>query len=78
MNTEDDRLYHRILIALIAERKAGGLTEEALATRIGQSVAFVLAYESGARRIDPAEFVVIARTIGVDPYQLLAEVEQGD
>jgi transcriptional regulator with XRE-family HTH domain len=51
-----------------------------LAERFGQTERFVASYESGGRLLDPAEYIAICRTIGVDPYELLqrAEKELGD
>jgi hypothetical protein len=37
---------------------------------------FVDAYETGCWRRDPAEYVAIARLIGVDPYELLQQAEE--
>jgi transcriptional regulator with XRE-family HTH domain len=57
-----------------------GLTQAQLAERFGQTEGFVASYESGGRLLDPAEYIAICRTIGVDPYELLqrAEKELGD
>jgi 2-hydroxychromene-2-carboxylate isomerase len=42
---------------------------------LGLGAEFVTSYEAGQRLLDPAEFVAIARAIGVDPYELLRRAE---
>lgn len=61
--------------ALIAERKAAGLTQEQLADRLHQHQSFVARVESGERRIDVVELIVLARAIGIDPTALLSATE---
>jgi len=61
--------------ALIAARKAAGLTQEQLAKRLKQHQSFVARVESGERRIDVVELVVLARAIGADAVDLLAATE---
>jgi transcriptional regulator with XRE-family HTH domain len=69
-------LYQVALTLLLEARERAGLTREQLAARFGQPEAFVESYESGARLLDPGEFIAMARAIGVDPYELLQEAEQ--
>ncbi len=57
--------------ALIAARKRKGLTQEQLAKRLKQHQSFVARVESGERRIDVVELVVLARAIGVNATDLL-------
>lgn len=61
--------------ALIAARKTAGLTQEQLADRLHQHQSFVARVESGERRIDVVELVVLARAIGVDPAKLLSATD---
>ncbi len=61
--------------ALIAARKAAGLTQEQLAVRLHQHQSFVARVESGERRIDVVELIVLARAIGADPAELLTAAE---
>jgi hypothetical protein len=35
----------------------------------------VFRYEAGARYIDIAEFIIIARALAVEPYELLRQAE---
>ena len=78
MLANDADLYARILAALIQARTDAGLSRDDVARGLGQPVLFVADYESGAHRLDPAEFIVVARAIGVDPYELLQQVERDD
>jgi transcriptional regulator with XRE-family HTH domain len=63
---------HRAFRALMIEaREKAGLTQQVLAKRLGKPQSFVAKYETGERRIDVIEFMIIARTIGLDPTRLL-------
>ena len=44
---------------MIAARKAAGLTQHALARRLGRPQSFVAKYEGGERRLDVVEFVLL-------------------
>ncbi|WP_298362706.1 helix-turn-helix transcriptional regulator [uncultured Litoreibacter sp.] len=61
--------------ALIAARKAAGLTQADLAIRLGCHQSFVARVESGQRRIDVVELIVLARAIEKDSMELLSVVE---
>ena len=52
-------------------RRKAGLTQQALAKRLGRPQSFVAKYEGGERRLDVVKFVTVARAIGVDPVVLL-------
>ena len=75
MNSFYPKLYQTALALLIDARELAGLTQSELAARFGQPEYFVISYESGRRLLDPAEFIAIARAIGVDPYELLRQAE---
>ena len=68
-------LYDAALGLLAKAREDAGLSASDLAARFGLLEVFVLSYESGQRLLDPAEFIAIARAIGVDPYELLRRAE---
>ena len=57
--------------ALIAARCAAGLTQAALASELGCHQSFVARVESGQRRIDVIELIVLARALNVDAEQIL-------
>ena len=63
---------YRAFCELIARtRKKAGLTQHALAKRLGRPQSFVAKYEGGERRLDVVEFITVARAIGADPVVLL-------
>lgn len=69
-------LYARMIALLVKARRDAGLTQVDLGTRIGQRQTFVSKFELGERRLDVAEFVEVARAIGVDPYTVMREAEE--
>ena len=68
-------LYEAALGLLTKAREDAGLSPADLASRFGLGQDFVVSYESGERLLDPAEFIAVARAIGVDPYELLRNAE---
>lgn len=60
---------------LVQARKDAGLTQVELGKRLGQRQTFVSKFELGERRLDVAEFIAVAREIGIDPKQLIETVE---
>lgn len=68
-------LHGRIVARLVAERRSRRLTQAQLAERLGRSTSFVFRYEAGARYLDVAEFIAIARALDVDPLELLRQAE---
>ena len=63
----------------LKSRKDAKLSQERLAERINSTQSFVSKVERAQRRIDMAEFVLIARAIGVDPTALIRAVfDDGD
>ena len=61
--------------ALVDARKSAGLGQDDLADRLKCHQSLVARIESGERRIDVVELVVLARAIGFDPIEVLAIVE---
>ncbi|MDG1737601.1 MAG: helix-turn-helix transcriptional regulator [Paracoccaceae bacterium] len=61
--------------ALIAARKAAGLTQADLAKRLKCHQSLIARLESGQRRIDVVEMIVLARAINVGASDLLAAAE---
>ncbi|UZF90887.1 helix-turn-helix domain-containing protein [Bosea sp. NBC_00550] len=68
-------LHHRIVARLIAARRSQRITQAELGRRLGRSTNFVFRYEVGARHLDVAEFILIARALEIDPYELLRLAE---
>jgi transcriptional regulator with XRE-family HTH domain len=65
--------YRRLCRLLAGARKKAGLMQAEVAERLGQPQSYVSKVESGERRLDVAEYVEIARAIGVDPVKLLKQ-----
>lgn len=63
---------------LVQARKDAGITQAELGKRIGQRQTFVSKFELGERRLDAAEFVMVAKAIGSDPYKLICIAEEAD
>ncbi len=61
--------------ALVDARNAAGLSQDDLADRLKCHQSLVARLESGQRRIDVVELVVLSRAIGFDASALLAIVE---
>lgn len=61
--------------ALIDARKAAGLTQADLAARLRCHQSFVARVESGQRRIDVVELVVLVRALGGDAGEILRLLE---
>ena len=68
------RDYKIIASALSAARRRANLTQVELAARLRKPQSFVSDYERGQRRVDIAEFVVIAQTLGAEPIEILNEI----
>lgn len=61
----------RLIDLLVERRKDAGLSQAALAERLGRYQSVVAAIESGARRVDVVEYLDLAEAIGFDPHSLL-------
>jgi len=68
-------LYDHALEQLVAARKKAGVTQADLAVKLGRPQSFVAKYEGRKRRLDVAEYLLIARELGADPYKLLKAAE---
>lgn len=60
---------------MVDARIKSGLSQKELAVKLRHHQSFVARVESGERRIDVVELVVLARAIGFDPFEVLAMVE---
>lgn len=76
MKTTYSPLYRHFIKGLREQRKANGVTQDELAARLKAGQSFVSKVERGERRIDVAEFVVIAQAIGQDPEKLFGSLLQ--
>ena len=65
----------RALVQILAdERKRAGLTQADLASRLKCHQSLIARMESGERRIDVVELIILARSMGVKPEDLTARV----
>ncbi|MBK5119249.1 helix-turn-helix transcriptional regulator [Burkholderia sp. R-69980] len=71
MKSTNTPQYRALLDRLIAARKAGGLSQAELASRLGRPQSFVAKIEIGERRLDVIEFLELARILGVTPASVL-------
>ena len=71
---ERDRLARQLREVLIQARKAKGLNQTELAAALKRTQTFVSNYERGERRLGIVDFVLIARTLGVEPEELLGRL----
>ncbi|MBI4564388.1 MAG: helix-turn-helix domain-containing protein [Planctomycetes bacterium] len=55
-------------------RKAAGLTQRALAKRLGREPSFVARLELGERRLDVLEFFWLCQACGAEPKRIFAEL----
>ena len=63
------------LIALLTDaRKAAGLTQAELAGRLHCHQSMIARIESGQRRIDVAELVILARALDIDPAEIVTRL----
>jgi len=74
-NTIRSKGQEALCQALVDARKNAGLGQDDLADRLKCHQSLVARIESGERRIDVVELVVLARAIGFDPFEVLAIVE---
>lgn len=62
---------YKALTRLLGEtRRAVGLSQEQLASRLRKPQSFVAKYEGGERRLDVVEFIKIAKALGQEPDRL--------
>ena len=68
-----DRPYEVLVEQLTKLRKEQSLTQKELAERLGKPQSFVSKYESGERKLDVIEFILISQQIGVDPKEAFSK-----
>ncbi len=62
--------------ALIAARNDAGLTQSSLGKILSCHQSMIARIESGQRRIDVVELVIICRGLGIEPTKILEIVER--
>jgi transcriptional regulator with XRE-family HTH domain len=68
--------HRKLRELLVARRKAAGLTQTVVATRLGKPPSYVAKYEGGDRRLDVLEFLDVAAAIGFDPCGLIRALQR--
>lgn len=66
--------YTRLREILVEARKAKGVSQAALAERLGWLQTFVSKYERGERRLDIVEFIDVADALEIDPVKCLRQL----
>lgn len=67
--------YARFRAILIEARRSQGLSQTALADKLGRVQTFVSKYERGERRLDVVEFLDVAQALGIDPSKVFRELQ---
>jgi len=67
--------YDTFRVRLIEARRSQNLSQAEVAKRLGRPQSFVSKYERGERRVDVVEFLEVAEALGIDPLELLAEIQ---
>lgn len=67
--------YRKLRQLLTKARTERGLSQAALADRLGRPQTFVSKYERGERRLDLVEFLEIADMLKADAHEILRQVQ---
>jgi len=68
---------HQYFRKILAEaRQNAGLTQVALAKKLGRPQSFVSKFERGERRLDVIEFLDVARALAVDPARIISDLDR--
>lgn len=76
MKTLRSRRHRALCAALVQARKAAGLSQQELASRLKTSQTVIARIETGERRVDVIEFIDLARALRTDPGTVLDELMQ--
>ena len=71
--THDGR-YIKAIEVLRAARKQLGISQTALAAKLGKRQQFVSKYESGERRLDVIEFLDVAKALGLTTASVVSDL----
>jgi transcriptional regulator with XRE-family HTH domain len=67
--------YRRLCELLAEARKAKGLSQAALAQKLGWLQTAVSKYERGERRLDLVEFLDVVQALEIDPHKVVRQIE---
>ena len=63
--------YEQFRLLIADARDRAKLTQSELAARLGKPQSFVSKYESGERRLDVVEFILVCNALEVEPAPVL-------
>ena len=66
--------YNYVLKKLIEMRETAGLTQRALAEKLGREYSFVWRIEHGERRLDVVEFFWVCEALGQDAKEIYGKL----
>ncbi len=66
--------YRFLRDSLAEARKSQGLSQDALAEKLGRLQTFVSKYERGERRLDVVELLDVAEALGLDAAKLIRQL----
>lgn len=68
---------HKALIRALKEaRETAGLTQQAVAEKLGKPQSFVAKYENGERRLDVIEFLEVAETLSMNEVSIFGQIKK--
>lgn len=70
--------YQHFREILVEARAKQGLSQAALAEKLGRLQTFVSKYERGERRLDVIEFLEVAAALDLDPHKVLRKLKAAD
>lgn len=76
MKTLRSRRHRALCAALVQARKAVGLSQQELASRLRTSQTVIARIEIGERRVDVVEFIDLARALRIDPHKVMDQLMQ--
>ncbi|MCY1170010.1 helix-turn-helix domain-containing protein [Sphingomonas echinoides] len=68
-----DSRYRWVIERLVEARKKLGLSQQAVAQRLGKPQQYVSRYETGERRLDIFEYLDVAKVLSIDGLALARE-----
>ncbi|MDJ0798660.1 MAG: helix-turn-helix transcriptional regulator [Calothrix sp. MO_167.B12] len=66
--------YNQFRILLIEARKAAGMTQTELSTKLSRPQSYVSKYERGERRLDLIEFLEVAEALNINPTAFIEQL----
>ena len=70
------RKHAQLRKILVQARHDAGLTQVALAKKLGRPQSFISKFERGERRLDVTEFLDVARALNIEPSGVIADLER--